>query len=109
MRAILARLEAFDRRWIFLAMAVAIVIPLLYPLGLPGKPSPMVKAIYYSIEDLPPESTVLVSVDVDPASLPELEPFFRAAVMQLKKRHCKLVFLSLWYAAPPLPRTTHPS
>jgi hypothetical protein len=96
------KLERFDRRWIFLAMAVAMVLPLLFPLGLPGKPSPMVKAIYYSIEDLPEGSTVLLSVDLDPASTPEVEPFFHAVVKQLKHRHCKLVFITLWYAAPPL-------
>jgi len=100
--ALLGFLERFDRRWIFLAMGLAIVLPLLYPLGLPADPSPMVKAVFYAIDDLPAGSTVLVSVDVDPASRPELEPFFHAAVRHLKKKGCKLVFLTLWYQAPPL-------
>ena len=34
------RLQGFDRRWIFLAMGLAITIPLLLPLNLPIKPSP---------------------------------------------------------------------
>lgn len=96
------KLEKFDRRWIFLAMGLAIVLPLLLPLGLPATPSPPVKAIFYTVEDLPPGSTVLMSVDLDPASTPELEPYFRATVQHLKKRNAKIVFLSLWYAAPPL-------
>lgn len=100
--SLLARLEHFDRRWIFVAMGLAIVLPLLFPLGLPAKPSPPVKAIYYTIEDLPPNSTVMVSMDLDPASTPELEPFFRAVVKHLKKRGHKLVLLSLWYQAPPM-------
>jgi hypothetical protein len=101
-RSLVDKLETFDRRWIFLAMALAIVLPLIFPLGLPGKPDPMVKAIYYSIESLPEGATVMVSVDLDPASTPELEPFFRSVVKHLKKRKAKIVFLSLWYAAPPL-------
>lgn len=99
---LLERLQTFDRRWIFLAMGLAIVLPLIFPIGLPVKASPPVKAIYYAIEALPADAVVMVSVDLDPASTPELEPFFRAAVLQLKQRNLKIVFLTTWYAAPPL-------
>ena len=37
------KLHSFDRRWIFLAMAFAIVTPLIKPLNLPDKTSPMVE------------------------------------------------------------------
>ncbi len=100
--SLMQRLETFDRRWIFLAMALAIVLPLLLPLGLPAKPSPPVKAIFYTLEELPLGSTVLVSADIDPASTPELEPYFRSTMQHLKKRQAKIVFISLWYQAPPL-------
>jgi hypothetical protein len=98
----LARLETFDRRWIFLVMGLAIVLPLIFPLGLPATPSPPVKATYYTIEELPEDSTVLVSVDLDPASVPELEPYYRAVIKHLKKRKHKIVVITLWYQAPPL-------
>jgi hypothetical protein len=96
------KLAKLDRRWLFLAMAVAVVVPLLAPLGLPGKAPPMAKAVYYAVDELPEGATVLVSVDVDPASTPELEPFFRAVIKHLKKRKAKLVFMTLWPQAPPL-------
>ena len=38
------RIQRFDRRWLFLAMGLAIVLPLYFPIGLPVKPSPMTKA-----------------------------------------------------------------
>jgi hypothetical protein len=98
----LERLEHFDRRWIFLVMGLAITVPLLFPLGLPAEPSPPVKAIYYTVEELPEGSTVLVSVDVDPASVPEMEPYYRATIAHLKKRKHKLVLLTLWPQAPPM-------
>lgn len=95
-------LERFDRRWIFLFMALAVVVPLYFPIGLPIKPSAMTRAAYAPIEDLKAGDVVLISLDCDPASTPELEPFYRAAVLQLKRRDVRIVFVTLWYAAPPL-------
>jgi hypothetical protein len=101
-RRLADRLTGFDRRWIFLAMGLAIVIPLLYPLNLPFKPSPMVKALYDTIESLDEGDVVYLSVDLDPASTPELEPFFRAVVLHLKRKNLKIAIGSTWYSAPPL-------
>ncbi len=96
------RLQTFDRRWIFLLMAAAIVLPLIWPIGLPTQASPPVKANYYAVDGIPDGSTVFLSADLEPASVPELEPYFRASVAHLKKKRCKLVIVTLWYQAPPL-------
>ncbi len=96
------RLQDFDRRWIFLAMAFAVLIPLLFPLNLPVKPSSMVKATYYTIDELKEGDRVFLSLDLDPASTPELEPFFKAVVVHLKRKKVKFVIASTWYSAPPL-------
>jgi len=95
-------IQDFDRRWIFLAMALAIVLPMIKPLNLPVKASPMVKAAFYSVEELKEGDRVLLSLDLDPASTPELEPFFKSVVLQLKRKNIKLVIVTTWYAAPPL-------
>ena len=96
------RLQHFDRRWLFLAMGLAIIIPLIFPIGLPIKPGPMTKAAFNAVEDLKPGDTVFISLDLDPASTPELEPFYKSVVLQLKRKGVKMVFASTWYAAPPL-------
>lgn len=96
------RLQDFDRRWIFLAMGLAVVLPLLVPCNLPVQPSPMVKAAFYSVEALEEGDRVLLSLDLDPASTPELEPFYRAVMLQLKRKGVKVVIVTTWYAAPPL-------
>jgi hypothetical protein len=101
-RSLLDRLQGFDRRWIFLAMGFAIVIPLVVPLNLPSEPSPAVKAVYYAVDELPDGATVLVSADLEPASAPELEPYFRATIAHLKHKHAKIVLLTTWYQAPPM-------
>lgn len=112
------RLQRFDRRWIFLVMAIAVVVPLFWPLGLPVKPDAMTKAAYNAVEALPtctidpvthqpaPGSPrcprVFISLDLDPASTPEIEPFYRAVVLHLKRKHAQLVIATTWYQAPPL-------
>jgi hypothetical protein len=96
------RLQHFDRRWIFLVMAVAVVLPLFVPLGFPAKPDRMTKAAYNAVEALPEGARVFVSLDLDPASTPEIEPFYRAVILHLKRKNAKLVFATTWYQAPPL-------
>lgn len=96
------RIQRFDRRWLFLAMGLAIVLPLYFPIGLPVKPSPMTKAAYNAIETLKPGDVVFVSLDLDPASTPELEPFYKAVMLQLKRKNVRMVIATVWYAAPPL-------
>ena len=96
------RLMSFDRRWIFLAMGLAIVLPLIWPVDLPIKPSPMTQKAFYTVEALEDGDTVFVSMDLDPASTPELEPYFKAVMLQLKRKNVKIVFATTWYQAPPL-------
>jgi hypothetical protein len=96
------RLQAFDRRWLFLVMGLAIVLPLLMPIRCTVQPSPMVQATYYTVDELKPGDVVFVSMDLDPASTAELEPFVRALFFQLKRKGVKLVLASTWYQAPPL-------
>jgi hypothetical protein len=89
----------------FLAMAIAIVIPLIKPLNLPVKPSPMVEATYYTVDALEEGDVVFMSLDLDPASTPELEPFYRAVTLQLKRKGVKLILATTWYAAPNMVET----
>jgi hypothetical protein len=98
----LIRFQNMDRRWIFLGMAISIVIPLLYPVSFPFKIDERVEAIYDRIEELEPGDTVFISADFDPASRPELEPFFRANLHHLFAKDVNVVMASLWPFAPPL-------
>lgn len=92
----------FDRRWIFLAMGLAVVLPLIWPINLPIEASPMVKSLFYTVEELDEGDVVFLGMDMDPASTPELEPFYKAVVLQLKRKNVKMVLATTWYAAPPL-------
>ncbi|KAB2906804.1 MAG: hypothetical protein F9K40_06095 [Kofleriaceae bacterium] len=96
------RMQSFDRRWIFLAMAFAVVLPLFFPLNLPAKPDPMTKAAFNAVESLPQGARVFVSMDFDPASTPEIEPFYRAVMLHLKRKEARVAIATTWYQAPPL-------
>jgi len=96
------RIQGFDRRWLFLAMGLAIVLPLLFPINLPIKPSPMTQAAFYTADELKEGDIAFISLDLDPASTPELEPYLRSVLLQLKRKNVKLVFATTWYQAPPL-------
>lgn len=101
-RSFLERMEYIDRRYLFLALAASIVLPLLFPVPLPLYVSPMVRDFYDTIEALPEHSIVLVSADYDPSGKPELEPFHVALTHQIMKKNLRMVIVSLWPAAPPL-------
>lgn len=101
-KELLNRLEFVDRRWLFLALAVSIILPLLIDVPLPLHVSPMVQDLYDAIEELPEGSIVLISADYDPSGKPELEPFHVALMHQVCRRNLRFVIVSLWPAAPPL-------
>lgn len=98
----LARLRGLDRRWIFVAVWILVMIPLLFPLKLPVAPTS--RAIEYrdEIAKLKEGDIVLLSADYDPASGPELGPMLRTSLLQLCQKKVKIVGDCLWPGGPPL-------
>jgi hypothetical protein len=100
-RKFLIRLGKLDRRWIFLFIALAVLIPLLvhYDASMPA--SPIVQAIFDKIESLPAGSYVLISYDFGPATIPENQPMADALVRHCMERNLKVVMIALWATGPP--------
>ena len=96
------RLENLDRRWLFLAIGLLVLIPLLFPLSLPLTVSPRVQGFEQGIAQIPDGSTVLMSCDYDPGAIPELVPMTRTALRQLFDKNCKVVVTVLWNGGPGL-------
>lgn len=95
-RGFFVRLGRLDRRWIFLAMGLSIAVPILLGLRFPEVPSPMARATFDAVEDLPEGSLVLLSFDFDPASKAELQPMANALVHHCAAKGHKIVFMALW-------------
>jgi len=91
-----------DRRWIFLAMGLAVAIPMLMGVVFPEEPSEEVLDVFAAVEGLEDGSSVLMAYDYDPASKGELEPMAAAFVRHCAQKKHKLYFITLWPAAVPM-------
>lgn len=91
-----------DRRWIFLAMFLAVAVPLLCGLTFPEKVTPATKVVFDTIEAMPEGSKVVISFDFDPASAGEMAPMAAAFVRHCCEKKLKLYLMTLWYYGPPI-------
>lgn len=95
-------LAKLDRRWLFLCMGLAIIVPIVLGLDIAPPASPTVRAIYDAVEALPAGSKVLVSCDYDPGSEAEIYPMNLAVFYHLSRKDVKIVITQLWPQAGPL-------
>jgi hypothetical protein len=95
-------LEKLDRRWIFLAVGLLVLFPLLFPLALPLYVSPPVAAFVRAMDAIPNGSKVLMSCDYDPSATPEVVPMTRTAFRHLMDKDCKVIITVLWNGGPGL-------
>ena len=99
----LASIGRLDRRWIFLAVGLLVILPLAFGFHIaPVEPSPRSRGFYDAIEKLPEGSTVLLSGDYDPSTIAENYPMHLAAARHLMRRNMKIIALALYPAGPPL-------
>ncbi len=92
------RLLRLDRRVIFLLIAVATLLPLLYPVNLPIRVSPEVRRVHDYIEQLPAGSLMLLSMDFEPGGKPELYPMAVALLRHAFQKDVKVLGMTLWPA-----------
>ncbi len=92
----LQRLVALDRRWIFLAIAAAVVLPLALNLMLPtGDVSPRARQVYDKIEACAPGSAIVIVYDYGPAAMPELQPMALALTRHALQRGLRVLAMTL--------------
>jgi hypothetical protein len=97
-------LSELDRRWVFLLMLWAVLVP-IYFIGVTGVtfpevPSALSQAVFDEIEKLNPGDPVLLSFDYDPASQGELAPMATAFVKHCAEKKLKMYFMALWPVGP---------
>lgn len=92
------RLLGLDRRIIFLLVALGVILPLMIPVNLPVTPTPRVQAAFDTIQQLPPGSRVLISMDYEPDIMAELLPMSIAVLRHCFQRHLRVAVLTLYPA-----------
>lgn len=90
------RLLHMDRRWIFLFVAVAVFLPLLFNLQCTQVPTPIVRGLFDTIENLPEGSHVLLSFDYGPSTVPEVSPMANAVIRHCLQKNHRVIFTALW-------------
>jgi len=94
--------KSFDRRWLFLAVGLVVVVFLRIPFRLKYAPNQKTRGVYQAVESLPPGSIVYLAVDYGPSSQAELLPMHEALVYHMLKRDLRIIAGSVWESAPPV-------
>lgn len=92
---ILEKMMLIDRRWIYLAIGLAVIAPAIWSFKVPVTVSPEVRRIYDFVESLKPGDYIFVAVDYDPSSLAELNPMTEAIINQAFAKNLKVVIVTL--------------
>jgi len=90
------KLGHVDRRYIFVIIAVVVMLPLFYPLGLPIRPTDSSLKAYEALENLQPNSKVLVSFEYGPSTKPELHPMAIGVLRHLFRNGHQVYVTCLW-------------
>lgn len=95
-------LNHLDRRWVFLAMLLAVAVPLLLGFSSPAAMQADARAVFEKLEKLPPGSRIALAIDYDPSSEAELHPMTIAFVRHCVLKKHKMYFVTLWPTALPV-------
>ena len=85
-----------DRRWIFLIIGLAVLLPLFFPLGLPIRATIATQKVYDAVEALEENSKVLVSFEYGPSTKPEIHPMAIGLLRHLFTNEHKVYVTCLW-------------
>jgi len=92
---ILEKMMQLDRRWIYLAVGLAVIIPAIVGFRVPVAVSPEVKRVYDFVNDIKPGEYLFVAMDYDPTTLAELNPMAEAILKHAFSRNEKIVIVTL--------------
>ncbi len=92
---IMERISKLDRRWVFLVLAIVVVISLLIEFRTPIRVNKEVRTVYEFVESCEPGSYVHLAIDYDPGSLAEMHPMTYAIMEQLLAKDIKVIMTAL--------------
>jgi len=92
---ILSRAARLDRRWIFCAIALAVILPFVLPIAFRATPSAQTKRFDVALKKaIAAEGPIIVGVDFGPQTMSELEPLLFAVLHRIFKAGKPAVFLT---------------
>jgi hypothetical protein len=99
-QGLLSTMRTLDRRWVFLLMFWAVLLPIYY-IGVTGQtfpevPSAMSQSVFDEVDALREGDPVLMAFDFDPSSEGELGPMATAFVKHAAEKKLKMYFLTIF-------------
>ncbi|MEA3288082.1 MAG: hypothetical protein U9Q77_12010 [Candidatus Marinimicrobia bacterium] len=92
----IVRAGSLDRRVIFVVIALAVMLPLFFPLGLPIRPTNSSQQVYDVVEELEAGDKALLSFEYGPSTKPEIHPMAVALLRHLLSKDVKVYITCLW-------------
>ncbi len=88
------RMDKIDRRWVYLMVAIATIIPFIVPAKFPVRITPETQSVYDFIEDIPDSSNIMLVFDYYPSTIAECEPMARSGLHHFFRKDCRIITLS---------------
>ena len=97
---IFEKMFAMDRRWVYLALGLTVLIALKVPFSIPIPISKEARNIHQYVEDLKPGQAIHLAMDYDPSTLAELHPMTLSILKQCFDKDIKVVITALHQFGP---------
>lgn len=91
----LEKIMLIDRRWIYLAIGLAVIIPAIKSFYVPVSVSPEVKKIYDFVDEAEPGEHIFLCFDYNPSTMAEMNPMGYAILNQAFDKNLKVVLVTL--------------
>lgn len=87
-------LQRLDRRWLYAALILVILLPLVKPLGIPLRPRSWTVQAFEAIEAAGPGDAVLLSLDYTVSGAPDIHPQTEAIMRRLMEKGCRVILVA---------------
>ncbi len=85
------RLASVDRRILYLLLSLAVVLPLIIKPKTKIRISEPVRQAYEAVDKLPAGSVIMISIDFDPSSAPEVQPMLIGVLHHAFRNNLKVL------------------
>ena len=90
------RMMSIDRRWIFLAIGLAVILPYVLQAKLPmGSTNRRTQNVYDYIEKAKPGDAIILGLGYGPASMPEVHPMSIAITRHALRKNLRVIAMTI--------------
>jgi len=89
------KLQAIDRRWIYLVVWLVVMLPLIFPFYIKPRPTPPTEKLFQFIDTMPQDKALAVSIDYGPDTQAELQPMLVALLRHAFATHHRVGMLAM--------------